>query len=109
MTSQVVKVLEGLKFYIFEFWTKMRSLSSVNMVFIKKKSCFTKLMSTLKDWNCAAIKVIKALELMLRIWTLVKLLIRYPTGDFFRSWLALVLMVSCYYGLKGSCQIAIKG
>ena len=74
--------------------------------FIKKKLCFTSLCQLLMT---GPVQLIEALELMSRIWTLAKLLIQHPTRDFFKSWLAMVLVVNNYHGSQASCQIVVKG
>ena len=83
LTSHVVKVLETLvRSKALKFLDKNEIiLLIVNMVLLRKSPAFCQLLRT------GLVQLIKALESMSHIWTLVKLLIWYPTRDFFESWL----------------------
>ena len=54
LTSQVIKVLETLvRFKMMKFLDENEVIANCQHGFIKKKSCFTNLLTILKDWTIA--------------------------------------------------------
>ena len=102
----MIKVLETLiRSRMVRYSDENEIVTNCQHGFIKKISCFTYLLSALEDWTLAVTRV---MELMLPTLTLVRRSIQCPIKDLFKSWLVMVLVVSCCYGLGVFSPIITK-
>ena len=103
LTSQVVKVLEGLvRSKMMSFLDENEIITNCQHSFIKKKSCFTNLLTTLEDWTSAVDQGYGIDVAYLGHLT------QYHIKDSFRSYLAMDLVVGYFVGLRDSSQIVIS-